>query len=78
MTSVVDAWYNEVKYYDYTAGKSLTGQVTGHFTQIVWKGTTDLGCASKFCSNLGGTFYVCDYSPPGNYYGQYTNNVFKP
>jgi hypothetical protein len=77
MTSVVDAWYSEVVNYNYTLGP-VPGKVTGHFTQVVWKGTTDIGCASKYCSNLGGTMYVCDYSPPGNYGGQYTKNVFKP
>lgn len=47
----------------------------GHLTQIVWKGTKKVGCATVHCPNgLGNTgsttppyFTVCNYSPPGNY-----------
>jgi pathogenesis-related protein 1 len=78
MTDVVNAWYNEVSDYNYVLGAAVFGQTSDHFTQIVWKGTTDIGCASKSCPSLGGTFYICDYSPPGNYIGQYSANVFAP
>jgi hypothetical protein len=78
MKAVVDAWYEEVSDYDYSRGTSSNGGVTGHFTQVVWKGTTHVGCASTYCSNLRATYYVCDYSPPGNYMGEYTKNVFRP
>merc|ERR1711881_570643 len=39
----VDSWYSEIK--DYTFGKepSWGGPVTGHFTQVVWKGSTEVG-----------------------------------
>merc|ERR1711972_234783 len=39
----VDSWYSEIK--DYTFGKepSRGGPVTGHFTQVVWKGSTEVG-----------------------------------
>lgn len=77
MQAVVDAWYNEVSNYNYATGKPIKG-VTGHFTQVVWKGTTEIGCAATYCTNLRAIYYVCDYSAPGNYVGQYTANVFKP
>jgi uncharacterized protein YkwD len=47
----------------------------GHYTQIVWKTTTSVGCALVTCNTNTpfGTKYgtkwgyaVCDYSPPGN------------
>lgn len=45
----------------------------GHLTQIVWKGTTHVGCATVVCTPLANTpssdslpFTVCNYSPPGN------------
>ncbi|KAL1988925.1 hypothetical protein VTN96DRAFT_6914 [Rasamsonia emersonii] len=57
----------------------------GHFSQIVWKGTTHVGCATVVCSNLGNVdsseplpFTVCNYSPPGNYAGEYADNVLPP
>ncbi|KAG6832150.1 hypothetical protein H0H92_004881 [Tricholoma furcatifolium] len=47
-----------------------------HFTQIVWKSTTEVGCAEATCNNLFGldtgsaTYYVCLYYPAGNVVGQ--------
>jgi hypothetical protein len=42
----------------------------GHFSQIVWKGTTGVGCATSYCATLQGAtftnyFTVCNYYPPG-------------
>lgn len=78
----IDSWYNEVKLYNYAApGFSAA---TGHFTQVVWKGSTLLGCgASKGTKTLNGTRYnafyvVCHYSPAGNVLGQFPANVLKP
>ncbi|POW03103.1 hypothetical protein PSHT_11811 [Puccinia striiformis] len=40
-----------------------------HFTQVIWAGTTKLGCALSQCDSLPGTplknapFYVCQYDP---------------
>ncbi|KAI8077226.1 CAP domain-containing protein [Gilbertella persicaria] len=76
MEAVVDAWYNEVKNYNYKNGGFSSS--TGHFTQVVWKSTTEIGCAATYCSNLKATYYVCDYSPPGNCAGQYQANVLAP
>jgi pathogenesis-related protein 1 len=43
--------------------------VCGHYTQIVWRDTTSVGCAAQSCPQ--GEIWVCDYSPPGNYVGQH-------
>ncbi|KAJ5620069.1 SCP-like extracellular protein [Penicillium lagena] len=57
----------------------------GHFSQIVWKDTTKVGCSTVMCKSLGNVdssdalpFTVCNYSPPGNYAGQYNKNVLRP
>jgi hypothetical protein len=78
----VDSWYSEVKAYDFAApGFSLN---TGHFTQLVWKATTKIGCAVKTCpaSSIfpdGGEgdalLYVCRYAPIGNLAGEFEANV---
>jgi hypothetical protein len=59
---------------------------TGHFTQVVWKNTKKVGCAwnTKSCPGNGQAnkmpFYkmVCEYDPPGNYAGQFPQNVPRP
>ena len=40
----------------------------GHYTQMVWKDTTQIGCGQA--GNTDVTYLVCRYSPPGNYPGQ--------
>ena len=70
-TWATDAWYNEVVDYNFATGSANSpGKVVGHFTQVVWKNSTKLGCA------VAGGNVCCRYTPPGNYLGQYTNNVF--
>ena len=40
----------------------------GHYTQMVWRGTTEVGCA--IASGGGWDYLVCRYSPPGNWMGE--------
>ena len=38
----------------------------GHFSQVVWKSTTQVACYTTNCANSGiGWFTACLYSPPG-------------
>ncbi|KAF4524950.1 hypothetical protein B566_EDAN014131, partial [Ephemera danica] len=70
--TAVQAWYNEVKYYNFRSqGFSMK---TGHFTQVVWKGSKELGIA--IVTRGTGTFIVANYSPGGNMMGQFRANVF--
>ena len=48
---------------------SRTGnwEQVGHYTQIVWPGTTRLGCALR--SSALNDYLVCRYSPAGNVMG---------
>lgn len=50
---------------------------SGHFTQMVWKGSEQLGCGSVTTSS-GALYVVCNYSPPGNYIGEFVANVLQP
>ena len=50
-------------------GVSRTGQWShvGHYTQIVWPTTRQVGCATA--SNRSSDYLVCRYSPAGNVVG---------
>ena len=64
---VVDDWASEVVYYDSISGK-CKNDVCGHYTQLVWNKTTEIGCGMAKCGNQ--EIWVCNYNPPGNYIGQ--------
>ena len=69
--AVVDAWWSEIVDYDY-ASNSCT-KVCGHYTQVMWKGSTRLGCGMAVCDggdNAASDVWVCNYDPPGNWIGQ--------
>jgi pathogenesis-related protein 1 len=44
----------------------------GHYTQVVWRTTRELGCAYASCGRDGllVEYWVCNYSPPGNIRGR--------
>lgn len=65
----VNAWYEEGDNYDYSSSSSFD-----HFTQIIWKDTTKVGCAYKDCSSAG-RYIVCSYDPAGNVVGQGKANL---
>lgn len=68
----IQMWVNERGKYKYATG-GFSGD-TGHFTQVVWKGSKTVGCHRKKC---GGSWLVaCEYKPPGNYEGKFQENVF--
>lgn len=71
--SPVDAWYNEISQYNYNdPGFSMA---TGHFTQVVWKGTSEVGCAYVTCDNAWRQYTICEYQEPGNWIGEFAQNV---
>ena len=71
--SIVGMWAEERAAYDFRRGGF--SMETGHFTQVVWRGTTQVGCGSATCNGMA--VWVCNYDPPGNVQGRYADNV-KP
>ena len=70
-----DMWYNEVDLYNYDQpGFSLK---TGHFTQLVWKSSKNLGAGVAYSSDHTKLYVVARYSPRGNFGDQYDDNVLK-
>lgn len=69
----VTAWYDEISDYDYS--NPGFSEEAGHFTQLVWKSSTQVGCGVKTCDNAWGDYVVCSYSPAGNVIGDFDSNV---
>lgn len=78
MGAMMVAFYNtEVNSYTYYGGEpdTSTSEEWGHYTQIVWKATTSVGCYTFDCSAQGlqnapgipPYFTVCNYAPPGKF-----------
>jgi len=63
---VVESWAQEQADYDYR--KNRCRGMCGHYTQIVWKNTTEVGCALATCGQT--EVWVCNYNPPGNFMGE--------
>jgi uncharacterized protein YkwD len=72
--AVVAAWVAEAANYDY-ANNSCSA-VCGHYTQVVWRDSAELGCGMAMCTEnspfSGGDWelWVCNYSPAGNFDGE--------
>lgn len=60
----IEAWGDEREEYNFGRGRFSKG--TGHFTQLVWKATTDVGCGGRWCGEGKGWYLVCEYWPAGN------------
>jgi hypothetical protein len=71
--SAIDAWYKEVDEYNYN--RPGFASATGHFTQMIWKGTKQIGCGVAKCYMGSFRFWVCHYAPQGNWAGQFPQNV---
>ena len=65
-------WIGEGAQYNYAA--NTCSGTCGHYTQVVWRSSTQIGCGAAHCttgSPFGATFptwdfFVCDYTPAGN------------
>jgi Cysteine-rich secretory protein family len=71
--SMAGAWIDERRFYVHAVfpNVSTTGnwQDVGHYTQIIWRNTTRLGCG--LATGNGRDVLVCRYGPPGNFIGQF-------
>jgi len=72
--NAVDWWYAEIRNYNwndpiksYDAGNTDQSKEVRHFTQLVWKDTSKLGCGVAKCRN--DQYFVCRYVKQGNWNG---------
>jgi len=64
-TQVVDAWGAESADYSPASDSCAPNRQCGHYTQIVWPSTEEVGCGMSVCPTLG-QVWVCRYRPKGN------------
>ena len=79
MLSLLLIRYAEVCKPGYSFGSERGSGGTGHFTQVVWKGSTVLGIgkASSKKNGMYCTYVVGRYKKAGNFMGKYKENVEK-
>lgn len=72
LEEMVDGWMREKRYFRHGTfpNNSTTGRVedVGHYTQIVWRDTRQVGCA--MATGVKEDVLVCRYSDAGNYIGE--------
>ncbi|GLC77464.1 hypothetical protein PLESTF_001938700 [Pleodorina starrii] len=79
-TVAAKGWYGEVRDYDFDAAQPFADNWSkriGHFTQLVWRGTSSMGCGVGMADAVlpigggrtlagGCKIIVCRYRAPGN------------
>lgn len=71
----IQSWTGEASQYNANSPEA------SHFTQVVWKATTQVGCALQDCDGIFSAsfgkahYYVCEYFPQGNVIGNFAQNV---
>ncbi|OGS96466.1 MAG: SCP-like extracellular [Gallionellales bacterium RIFCSPLOWO2_02_FULL_57_47] len=65
----VDSWGSEKLDYSYKKNSCKPGKMCGHYTQMVWRTSTQVGCAMAVCEDSQEQVWVCQYQPAGNWVG---------
>jgi pathogenesis-related protein 1 len=79
----VESWFSEIDCWEYGTIRGtescepqcigdLNSTGCGHFTQIAWRNSREVGCGYATCQDgrFTNEVWVCNYDPPGNYIGQ--------
>ncbi|MFM7596611.1 MAG: CAP domain-containing protein [Flavobacteriales bacterium] len=64
----VAMWNEEKVYFKYKPIGNDWAK-SGHYTQVIWKKTTEVGCGAAVSAS-GAFYFVCNYNPHGNIVGE--------
>lgn len=67
--AAVNTWAAEEKYYNHNSNKCVGGKCR-HYTQLVWKNSFLVGCATVKCKDNWSSVISCNYSPSRNVVGE--------
>ena len=70
VNDVVNAWAEEEQFYNYQKNQCQSGEDCGHYTQMVWHESEQVGCAIAVCPDKS-QIWACNYHPRGNYIGEW-------
>ncbi|KAI3437418.1 SCP domain-containing protein, partial [Psidium guajava] len=68
--AAVGVWVREKDYYDHASNTCEAGHQCGVYTQVVWRNSSDVGCAQAMCPKEAASLTICFYNPPGNVVGE--------
>jgi len=68
VADAVRSWESEKQYYHGQTIDNSNFSVFGHYTQMVWRNTQEIGCGKATCGQK--VVMVCNYNPAGNFIGQ--------
>jgi pathogenesis-related protein 1 len=64
------SWYEEKLNYSYELLGDSRQKDVGHYTQMIWRNTREVGVGIGYCKS-GGIIIVASYFPAGNHDGEY-------
>lgn len=82
ITDAVNMWTAEQACYNYATntcaatcsftyrGVRVSPNTCGHYTQVVWRDSAEVGCAVANCPGGAYSVWVCQYTPRGNIRGR--------
>lgn len=73
LKKAIDLWYDEITLYNFN--NPGFSSATGHFTCLVWKSSTKFAMGISINDVTNTVDITMNTSPPGNYIGQFQENV---
>jgi pathogenesis-related protein 1 len=67
IATAMATWEKEKPFWNNKAGTCQAGKTCTHYTQMVWRATTEIGCGvNRGAGGQWKTMMVCNYNPGGN------------